>query len=65
VGWVYVYVCVYGYAREEMEVFWMCLEEGYLQNLCEQEREDKLCACVRACTCMRAPTLKGDAANVY
>jgi len=47
----------------------MCLEEGYLQNLCEQEREEKLCVCVcvcvRGCTCMRAPTLKGEAANVY
>lgn len=48
VGWVYVCVCVYGYALAEMEMFWMCLEVGSLQNLCEQEREGKLCVCVRA-----------------
>jgi len=29
----------------------MCLEEGSLQNLCEQEREEKLCVCVCVCVC--------------
>jgi hypothetical protein len=53
----YMCVCVYGYVRAEMEAFCMCLEEGSLQNLCEQEREEKLCVCVCVCACMRGPTL--------
>jgi hypothetical protein len=31
----------------------MCLEEGSLQNLCEQEGE-RNCACVCVCVCVRA-----------